>query len=197
MWLQQLLSVLFLTKFGTFCSDFHPLAFRLFTATKIQLWVFVNSEYASAMTNKKAKRQTYDHRLRDFVRETGNMNYAVELGVPKSTAKTWLNTSARKVITDEFFDLGDVQIRARILKLEGRVKCLTAIMVLLITLIRVSRIRVDGKRIADGKNKERLLRAIERACKTLALRTVLRIIGISSTKVPQLGTLEKPRLSVR
>ena len=37
--------------------------------------------------------RTYDHRLKDLVRATGNIRTAVDLGVPESTARGWLQSS--------------------------------------------------------------------------------------------------------
>ncbi len=34
--------------------------------------------------------QTYDHRLRDLVRTTGDADIAAEFGAPRSTALGWL-----------------------------------------------------------------------------------------------------------
>ena len=76
--------------------------------------------------------------LRDMVRETGDMKIALDLGVPRSTASSWLNAPACEVVSNDIFDLTDIQVRARILKLERQVKILTAVMILLLTLVRIS-----------------------------------------------------------
>ena len=128
------------------------------------------------------KRRVYDHRLRDYIRETGDVSFAVSLGVPRSTARSWLVAPIRSVVSHEVFDLNDVQVRARILKLERRVRILTAIMGLLLTLVRLSCTRLDGSRVPRGKDKSRLLRAIDRARVVLGLRSALKIVGLSATR---------------
>ena len=47
---------------------------------------------------------------------------------------------------------------------------------LLLMLVRVSRARLDGRRLRDGNDKAAVLHAVERARSTLPLRSVLRII---------------------
>jgi len=78
--------------------------------------------------------------------------------------------------------MADIKVRAYILKLERRVKILTAIVGLLITLFEILGIQLDGNRLADGKRKKKLLRAIGRARKHIALGVILKIIGLSSTR---------------
>jgi len=41
----------------------------------------------------------YDYRLRDVVRRTGDLTTATDLGVPRSTARGWLATAPRVVIS--------------------------------------------------------------------------------------------------
>ena len=130
----------------------------------------------------RIKRRVYDHRIRDYIRETGDVSFAVSLGVPRSTASCWLVAPIRSVVTHEVLDLNDVQVRARILRIARRVKILTAIMGLLLTLIRLSCKRLDGSRVPRGKDKSRLLRAIDRARVVFGLRSALKIVGLSATR---------------
>jgi hypothetical protein len=44
-------------------------------------------------------RRRYDHRFRDIVRETGDVEFAVRNGVPRSTARDWSRLASPKVIT--------------------------------------------------------------------------------------------------
>ena len=48
-------------------------------------------------TTRTQKR--YDHRLRDLVRSTGNIQYALRRGVPRSTARGWLSATRTEVVT--------------------------------------------------------------------------------------------------
>jgi transposase InsO family protein len=134
------------------------------------------------MTTKIQPKHVYDHRLRNLVRETGNIDIALKLGVPRSTATGWLTAPMRPVISHELSDLSDVQIQARILKLEARLKIVTAIMILLLAVLRVFRHKLDWERLPEAETKEIFLRAIERACRHLPLTSVLSIIGLSATR---------------
>jgi hypothetical protein len=43
--------------------------------------------------------QRYDHRLRELVRSTGNVDLAIRHGVPRSTARGWLTATGAEVVT--------------------------------------------------------------------------------------------------
>ncbi len=85
------------------------------------------------MSNSSCKKKVYDHRLRNFVRETQNVTFALNLDVSRSTISSWLTTPTQDVISHEVFDLDDIQVKRRILKLEHRLRIVTAIMSLLLT----------------------------------------------------------------
>ncbi len=51
------------------------------------------------MTTTTRFQKIYDHRLKDLVRETGDIQPAVQRGVPRSTAQGWLCPSRREVVT--------------------------------------------------------------------------------------------------
>ncbi len=41
----------------------------------------------------------YDHRLRELVRSTGDMQHALRRGVPRSTARGWLKSTRAEIVT--------------------------------------------------------------------------------------------------
>jgi hypothetical protein len=43
--------------------------------------------------------QRYDHRLRDLVRASGDVTIAMDLGVPRSTARGWLGKAPKIVVS--------------------------------------------------------------------------------------------------
>ncbi len=53
---------------------------------------------------------TYDHRLKEIVRSTGNVDIAIQRGVPASTARGWLTKTATEVITLDAFDLSVAEL---------------------------------------------------------------------------------------
>ena len=100
------------------------------------------------------QRSAYDHRLRELVCRTRDLGLAARLGVPRSTAKSWLRRGPREVVTAETLDLPAHELRARVLRLEHRNEVLLAILRLLLVIVRMSGARLDGERVPD---LERLL----------------------------------------
>jgi hypothetical protein len=49
-------------------------------------------------------RRAYDHRLRDLVCRTGDLELGVQMGVQRSTAASWIRRGARPVVTAEVVD---------------------------------------------------------------------------------------------
>ena len=47
----------------------------------------------------------YDHRLRNLVQHTGDVTIATDLGVPRSTARGWLGTAPKVVVSLDVTDL--------------------------------------------------------------------------------------------
>jgi hypothetical protein len=78
----------------------------------------VEARYHTVMSDSSWEKRVYDHRLRDYVRETRYVSVAVRLSVPKSTISGWLKALAQDVVTHEIFDLNDLQVRRRILNRE-------------------------------------------------------------------------------
>ncbi len=113
-------------------------------------------------------RQVYDHRLRDLVRQTGDIGIATDLGVPRSTAAGWLCGDSRPVVSMEVLDMAETDLRAEVAKLRRRVRVLSAVVGRLVALLRGSdrgSVRVD---VGDRATRARLLRAADRARKILA-----------------------------
>ena len=46
-------------------------------------------------------RRRYDHRFRSIVHKTGDIEFAVRKGVPRSTARDWSRLAPSEVLTDE------------------------------------------------------------------------------------------------
>ena len=104
------------------------------------------------------------------------------LAIPRTTIAGWRRSSPRKIVAAESMGLDGAALHMRVAELERRIQTLTMVLGLLLTLVRVSRARLDGRRLPDGDDKAALLRAVERARCGLPLRSVLRIIGLSSTR---------------
>src|SRR5262245_36057795 len=73
------------------------------------------------MIRKRAQR-SYDHRLVRLVQKTGDITIATKLGVPRSTAAGWVRRAHKPVTTVPELDSSPVQLRARVLRLERRLR---------------------------------------------------------------------------
>ena len=67
----------------------------------------------------------YDHRLREFVRSTQDISYAVQHGVPPSTAHGWLNASTAEVVTVDVLKMDAIRLQQEVLLLRARIQKLT------------------------------------------------------------------------
>src|SRR5688572_7627473 len=77
------------------------------------------------MTTSRPQRR-YDHRLRDLVQRTRDLTIATDLGVPRSTARGWLDAAPTVVVSLDCADLTEPELRQEILKLRRRVEKLAA-----------------------------------------------------------------------
>ncbi|MFC1706765.1 hypothetical protein ACFL59_08085 [Planctomycetota bacterium] len=77
-------------------------------------------------------RRTYDHRLRELVRTTGDVRIATKIGVPRSTAVGWLCAEPQEVVTLDVLDTGAVRLQAEVLRLRRRMRILGTVVGLLL-----------------------------------------------------------------
>jgi len=129
----------------------------------------------------KRSPRVYDHRLREQVVRTGDPDLFPELGIPRKTALSWIRRGAREVVTLED-EAWAPAYHVRIAKLERRVAMLSAILRLVLTLLRISGFELDRARVPDAADKRRLLNAVERARKAMPLWAALRVLHLSSSR---------------
>ena len=134
------------------------------------------------MAQREVRQQVYDHRLRDLVRQTGDIGIATAAGVPRSTAAGWLRRDLQSVVTVAVLDMSESDLRAEVVKLRGRVRTLSAVLGLLVAVLRVSDRRMARIDFSGRTTRARLLRAAGRARKVLPTSAVLKILGISSSR---------------
>ena len=135
-----------------------------------------------SMPTTARPQQRYDHRLRHLVQRTGDVTVATDLGVPRSTARGWLGATPTVVVGLDVADLTEPELRQEVLKLRRRVHKLTALLRLVLALLRTSGFRLTGARLPDGRAKTRILRAVDRAREYLPLRAVLRFLQVSPSR---------------
>jgi putative transposase len=126
--------------------------------------------------------QRYDHRLRHLVHRTGDVTIATDLGVPRSTARGWLGAAPTVVVCLDVADLTEPELRQEVLKLRRRVQKLTALLRLVLALLRTSGFRLTEERLPDGRDKIRILRAVDRARAFVPLRALLRFLRVSPSR---------------
>jgi putative transposase len=126
--------------------------------------------------------QRYDHRLRHFVYSTGDVTLATNLGVPRSTARGWLGAAPTVVVSLDAADLTEPELRQEVVKLRRRVQKLTALLRLALALLRTSGFRLTEEHLPDGRDKTRILRAVDLARAHLPLRAVLRFLEVSPSR---------------
>jgi transposase InsO family protein len=134
------------------------------------------------MTSTTRIQRKYDHRLRELVRSTGDAEYAIQRGVPRSTARGWLASTRAEVVTVDIVDMDTLRLQQEVLRLQNRVDRFVALLRLLIVVLKVSRVSLASIRIPEGNTKLMLIRAIERSCSVLSLRVVLRVLQLSHSR---------------
>ena len=72
-------------------------------------------------------RKSYDHRLRDLTCEEGDPKLFHHLGVPRSTAASWIRRGQRPVVSTEILAMDQFELQAEVIALQRRVKFLLAI----------------------------------------------------------------------
>ena len=101
--------------------------------------------------------KTYDHRLRELARRTGDVSLATRIGVPRSTAAGWLNGPNRSTVSSDAFSVSESELHTEVLRLRGQADKLRAIARILFACLRALDIDVTRKRFPDGELKSTLL----------------------------------------
>ena len=72
--------------------------------------------------------RSYDHRLRELVRSTGDIQHAIHRGVPRSTAHGWLKSPQTEVVSVDVTDMNVLRLQQELLTLRKRVARLIALL---------------------------------------------------------------------
>ena len=79
-------------------------------------------------------------------------------------------------------DLTELELRQEVLKLRRQVQKLAALLRLALVLLRVSGFTLAGERLPDGRDKLRILGAIDQARARIPLRALLRLLRLSPSR---------------
>ncbi|MCC7420297.1 MAG: DDE-type integrase/transposase/recombinase [Planctomycetaceae bacterium] len=134
------------------------------------------------MSSTTCIQRTYDHRLRELIRSTGDVKHATARGVPRSTARGWRTSPRAEVVTVDVADRDTVKLQQELLTLRRRLERLIALLRLVILLWKFSGFSLASLRIPDRARKLTLLRAIDRSHVVLPLRAVLRVLRLSHSR---------------
>ena len=134
----------------------------------------------SARRMPHRSRRSYDHRIKEQIVRAGNPDLLPELEIPRSTAVSWIRRGLGPVVSLD--PRSEAALRNRVAQLEGRVAMRTAVLRLVLALLRVSGFTLEWSRVADAAGKRRLLGAIERARRCMPLSAALRVVCLSSAR---------------
>ena len=127
--------------------------------------------------------RSYDHRLQAMVRDSGSVEIAVRHEIPKSTTRGWLNQpDNREIVTLDVLEQDTIRLQQQVLALRRRVAKLTALLRLLLMVLRLSGFSLTRTRLNESGSKRRLLQSIESLRNYIPLQTILRHIGLSQAR---------------
>jgi putative transposase len=116
---------------------------------------------------------------------------ATNLGVPRSTARSWRGKAPQIVVSLDVLDLSASELQREILQLRQRVRKLTALLRLALALLRCSGFTLAHERVPDACAKIRILRALDRAREFVPLRALLRFLRVSPSRFHAWQRLEQ------
>ena len=134
------------------------------------------------MSSTTRTQRRYDHRLRELVQTTGDVELAIRHGVPRSTARGWLTKTTTEVVSLDVLELDTIRLQREVILLRRRIARLVSLLRLVVIVLKVSGVSFARVRLSEGTAKLQLLRAIERSRSHLRLRVVLRVIGLSQAR---------------
>ena len=79
------------------------------------------------VTTTRVQRR-YDHRLRELVRTAQDMRFALQHGVPRSTARGWLAAAAVEVVSTDVLNMDEAHLQQKVIRLRTRVQKLIALL---------------------------------------------------------------------
>ncbi len=127
-------------------------------------------------------RRTYDHRIKQAILETGDRNLFPDLKIPKSTVRSWVHRGVPDAVVSDLVNCDRSALIAEINALRQRTSVLAAVVGLLVSMLRTSKTRINYERFAEGEAKKDLLRAIDRASRSLPLRSALQVVRLSPSR---------------
>jgi hypothetical protein len=94
----------------------------------------------------------YDHRLRELVHKAQDVSCALQYGVPRSTARSWLTAPSVEVVTADPLNMDALELQQEVLRLWTRIQKLIALLRVLLVVLKISRFSLDQTRLPDGRS---------------------------------------------
>ena len=140
------------------------------------------------MATAMRMQQAYDHRLKLKVFQGEQTPTTTDnTPIPRSTIATWKSRPPKPVVTlvveQSLAAEGELDsLRTENQRLKKQLAAMRSIVMLLLTMLRLSRFSFDGERLPDGADKRRLIRCIQRSTRFLKLTSLLKRIGLTSSR---------------
>lgn len=128
------------------------------------------------MTTTSRSQKTYDHGLKQLVSSTGSLRVALDHGVPRSTARGWLRSPRREVVTVPHFDIGTDELHRSLSAARAEPESRSAAA----SLGRSDEspwYQADESTPSGGQQKRAALNAVAASRNALLMRAVLRVLG--------------------
>jgi len=98
----------------------------------------------------------YDHRLQAMVKSAGSIDIALEHGIPRSTARGWLERlDSPSVFSTDVFHRDATALQLEVLALRRKVKRLTSLLRLMFVVFKLSQFSFARFRVQEAKDKLR------------------------------------------
>ena len=81
------------------------------------------------MTATSRRQRSYDHRLKELVRTSGDLSVARELRIPRSTAMGWLGDSPKPFVSLDVVSLKERDLQREIVMQRRRIRELRALLI--------------------------------------------------------------------
>ena len=121
-------------------------------------------------------RNVYDHLIRDVVTATGDRSVVRDVRIPPSTARTWKRRGMPPVVSSRALHAQTLDALRESARLRRKLAILSAVVRLLLALLRANHVRLDPKSLLSGADKTLILHAVARARRVMPLSHVLRVL---------------------
>jgi len=95
--------------------------------------------------------RSYDHRLRELVRTSGDPALAIDPGIPTSAVMGWLCNPPRQVVTLDALSIEEQELEREVLMPRRRIRKLLALLRLLVARLRISGFSLANPRVPEGR----------------------------------------------